>query len=66
MEVSDTWGGGVGLGRSPDRLDSLAIWNWCREMENISAAVLERTDNADYGGYKKYLKPKETQSTGWE
>jgi len=65
MEVSDTWGSGVGLGRSPDRLDALAIWNWCRDMENISAAVRERQDDADYGGYKKYITPKIPQGSGY-
>jgi hypothetical protein len=46
------------LGRSPDRLKSLAIWNWSREWEPTSQGnqFIQRTDDYGLTGPKKKTK----------
>lgn len=66
MQVGEQWGGGVGLGRSPDRCDALAIWNWVRSVEEVGGKAEDLPEDVDYGGYRKYFgRNPEPEETGY-
>jgi len=53
------------LGRSPDRADSLVIWNWMRHRKKIS--VRKKFDpEIDYKRYKlKYIEGDRSEAHSW-
>jgi hypothetical protein len=55
--------GDPGLGRSPDRADALAIWNWVREFQ-YHPEHHEARPGEDYGIYE-HLNPKDEVPSAW-
>jgi len=49
-DISQEWGGGIGLRRSPDRADSLVYWWWIHDWEDYP---IPESAHSHYRGYEE-------------